>query len=140
MMRALASLLLILVAALALSACGQSKSDKAKKTVCNARADISKQVDQLKSLTPSTVTVNGVQQNIKAITDDLSKIAGAQSDLSGDRRQQVKDANKAFTAQVKSILGSLGTSTSLSSAKTQLTTALNQLATSYQQTFAKISC
>lgn len=141
MKRVLVALLPILVVSLALGACGgQSKSDKAKNTVCDARADINKQVNELKALTPSTVTVDGVQKNLKAISDDLSKIAGAQSDLSGDRKQQVQDANKAFTTQVKDIAGSLGTSTSLSSAKSQLTTALNQLADAYKQTFAKISC
>ena len=45
-----------------------------------------------------------------------------------------------FESSVKGIASSLGSSTSLSEAKQQLSTALQGLATSYQQTFAKLSC
>ena len=136
----IAFLLLALVAALGLGACGESKQDKAKSTVCDARADIRKQVDQLKGLTISTVTLDGVQNSLKAIRSDLSKISDAQGDLSGDRRQQVQDATKTFTAQVQSIAGSVVKSTSLSDAKTQLTSALQQLSAAYQQSFARVDC
>src|SRR6476646_9630567 len=94
---------LALLACLAVGACGQSKQDKAKSTVCDARADISKQVDKLKGLTPSTVTIDGVQSSLKAISSDLSKIKDAQGDLSADRRKKVEDATKTFTSQVQSI-------------------------------------
>ena len=130
--------LIAVLAALGLGACGESKQDKAKSTVCDARADISKQVDQLKGLTVSTVTVDGVQNSLKAISSDLSKIKDAQGDLSGDRRQQVQDATKTFTSQVQSIAGSVGKSTSLSEAKAQLTSALQQLGDAYKQSFAKV--
>jgi membrane peptidoglycan carboxypeptidase len=136
----IAFVLLAFAIAVALGACGESKEDKAKKTVCNARADISKQVDQLESLTISTATADEVQQNIQAINSDLSKIKDAQGDLSDERRQQVEAANKTFTSQVQSILGSLGKSTSLSDAKSQLTSATQALATAYQQSFARIDC
>jgi uncharacterized protein YjbJ (UPF0337 family) len=133
-------LLLTLVTALALGACGESKEDKAKSAVCDARSDISKQVDKLKGLTVSTVTIDGVQESLKAIRSDLSKIKDAQGDLSSDRRQQVEDANKAFTSQVQSIVGSVGKSTSLSDAKAQLTGAVQDLAAAYQQSFARVDC
>ena len=133
-------LLIALLGAVALGACGESKEDKAKSTVCDARADISKQVDQLKGLTVSTVTIDGVQNSLKAISSDLSKIKDAQGDLSGDRRQQVQDATKTFTSQVQSIAGSVGKSTSLSEAKTQLTSALQQLGDAYKQSFARVDC
>jgi uncharacterized protein YjbJ (UPF0337 family) len=136
----IALVLLSVVAALAVGACGESKEDKAKNTVCSARADISKQVDQLKSLTISTATADDVQQSVKAITSNLSKIKDAQGDLSDDRRQQVEAATKTFTSQVQSILGSLGKTTSLSDAKSQLTAATQELATAYQQSFARIDC
>lgn len=137
---AVAVLLLALMAGLGLGACGESKQDKAKSTVCDARAGISKQVDQLKGLTLSTVTVDGVQSSLKAISSDLSKIKDAQGDLSGDRRQQVQDATTTFTSQLQSIAGSIGKSTSLSDAKAQLTSALQQLGTAYQQSFARVDC
>jgi hypothetical protein len=132
--------LIAVLAALGLGACGESTQDKAKGTVCDARADISKQVDQLKGLTVSTVTVDGVQNSLKAINSDLSKIKDAQGDLSDDRRQQVQDATKTFTSQVQSIAGSVGKSTSLSEAKAQLTGALQQLGDAYKQSFAKVDC
>ena len=136
----IALLLIALLATVGLSACGESKQDKAKSTVCDARADISKQVDQLKGLTVSTVTLDGVQSSLKSINSDLSKIKDAQGDLSGNRRQQVQDATKTFTSQVQSIAGSVVKSTSLSDAKAQLTSALQQLGTAYKQSFARVDC
>jgi len=139
-MKTITYLLLALLAALALGACGESSQDKAKSTVCDARADISKQVDQLKGLTVSTATVDGVQSSLKAINSNLAKIKDAQGDLSDDRRQQVQDATKAFTSQLQTIAGSVGKSTSLSDAKAQLTSALQQLGDAYKQSFAKVDC
>jgi hypothetical protein len=132
--------LIAVLAAVGLGACGESKQDKATSTVCDARADISKQVDKLKGLTVSTVTVDGVQNSLKAISSDLSKIKDAQGNLSDDRRKQVQDATKTFTSQLQSIAGSVGKSTSLSEAKTQLTSALQQLGDAYKQSFAKVDC
>lgn len=139
-MKTIAYVLLAVVAAFGIAACGESKQDKAKNTVCDARADISKQVDKLKGLTVSTVTLEGVQQSLQAVRSDLSKIKDAQGDLSSDRRQQVKDANEAFTSKVQSIVSTVGKSTSLSDAKAQLTSAVQDLAAAYQQSFAKIDC
>jgi uncharacterized protein YjbJ (UPF0337 family) len=135
---ALASL--AVVAALAVGACGESKEDKAQKAVCSARADISKQVDQLESLTISTATADDVKQSVKAINSDLSKIKDAQGDLSDDRRQQVEAATKTFTSQVQSIIESVGSSTSLRDAASQLTSATKQLAAAYKQSLAPIDC
>jgi Tfp pilus assembly protein PilP len=131
---------LVAVLALALAACGQSSSDKAKSTVCDARSDISKQVDTLKGLTPSTATTSQIKDSVTAISDDLKKIADAQDDLNGDRKAQVQEANQQFTSQIKQIAGTLLTSTSVADAKTQLSDAIQQLASTYQQTFAKVDC
>ena len=132
--------LLLLAAAVGLAACGQSSQDKAKSQVCDARADISKQVNELKGLTLSTATVSGVKKNVQAIQDDLGKIKDAQGNLNADRKKQVQAANEAFTQQVKSIASTVGRSLSLSDAGTQLQTAASQLAASYQQTLGKIDC
>jgi Tfp pilus assembly protein PilP len=140
MKRPLALLLLLTAAAVGLTACGQSSQDKAKSQVCDARSDISKQVNELKGLTLATATVDGVKTNVQAIQDDLGKIKDAQGDLNADRKKQVQAANEAFTQQVKSIASSVGQSLSLSNAGTQLQTAVSQLAASYQQTLAKIDC
>ena len=82
-----AVLLALVAAVLVLAACGESKEDKAMKSVCNARADISKQIDHLKSLTPTTATIEGVQSSLTSIGKDLSTIKDAQGDLTGDRHR-----------------------------------------------------
>lgn len=130
----------VLMLAIVLGACGKSAADKAQSTVCDARSDISKQVAQLKSLTPATVTKDAVTQPLNAIKSDLKDISGAQGDLSSDRRSQVEAANQAFTTSVKSITSQLLTSVSAADAKAGIVTALQQLATSYQQTFAPVNC
>ena len=135
-----ALLIALTLAALLATGCGQSKQDKAKSQVCDARADISKQVGTLKNLTITTATADQVSKSLQSIRDDLSKIAGAQGDLADSRKAQVQSANEQFTSQVKNVVTSVGRSLSLGNAKQQLTTALQQLATSYQQTFAKIDC
>lgn len=129
-----------LIAAVALAGCGKSAADKAQSKVCDARADISKQVDTLKGLTPSTATTDQITSSLKAIGNDLKKIAGAQGDLNDKRKNEVQQANQAFASQVKQIVSTVGTSTSVNDAKAKLTTAFQQLATTYQQTFAKVDC
>jgi methyl-accepting chemotaxis protein len=140
-MKPLVVLASLLAIAVGVAACGgQSKSDKAKTQVCDARADIQKQVDTLKGLTLSTATTGQFKDSFDAISSDLKTIANAQKDLAGDRKSQVEQANKQFKSQLQGIVSSFGSTTSLSQASSQLTAALQQLATSYQQTFAKINC
>ena len=130
----------LLLLAFALGACGESSEDKAQTAVCDARADIGKQVDELKGLTASTVTADAVQQNLSAIRSDLKDITNAQSDLSGDRRSEAEAANKAFSSSVRGIVAELGTSLSASDAKAGLVTALQQLAATYKSTFQPLNC
>jgi hypothetical protein len=138
--KALAALAIAL-ASVALAACGgNSKEDQAKTQVCDARADLSKQVDSLKGLTITTATASQVQDSLKAIGDDLTKIKNARNNLDDDRKSQVDEANKNFESQVKSTFSDLGSTTSLSDARSQLTQAFDGLASTYQQTFAKIDC
>ena len=139
-MRTACSALAVLMGALALGACGESSEEKAQNTVCDARDDIGKQVDDLKSLTPATVTTDAVTQNLDAIQNDLKDISGAQSDLSSDRRSEVEAANKAFASSVEGIASQLGRSLSASDAKAGVVTALQQLEASYQKTFAPLNC
>lgn len=130
-MRLLCSAAVVLLA-LALGACGESDEEKAQNKVCDAKADIGKQVGELKSLTPTTVTADGVTQNLDAIKTDLQDISDAQSDLSSGRRSEAEAANKAFTSSVQEIASQLGSS--------GVVTALDQLAASYQKAFAPVTC
>lgn len=138
--RPLLLVVVVLVPALGLAACGQSAADKAKSQVCGARGDISKQIDYLKGLTLTTATTTGVKNSLKAIGDDLTKIKDAQPQLNAERKQQVQSANQAFRTELESVVNNIGTNLSISNAEAQLKTAVQQLAQSYQQTFAAINC
>ena len=112
----------------------------AQTTVCNARDDIGKQVDELKSLTPATVSRGAITEGIAAITKDLDAISGAQGSLSGERRSELEAANKEFKAAVKDTAAQVVSSVTASDAKASLVSALQDLGTSYQETFASLDC
>ena len=138
-MKPIAALAVLL--ALAVAACGgDSAEEKAQASVCDARDGISKQVESLQDLTLTTATTNQIRDSLTAIGDDLEKIKAAQADLSDERKSEIQDANEAFESGVTNIVSSLGTSTSLEDAKAQLDKALDQLATTYKETFATIDC
>jgi Tfp pilus assembly protein PilP len=135
------ALLLVLASVVVLAGCGgQSEQEKAQTTVCDARADIGKQVNALKALTPATATVNGVRANVNAIQDDLRKIVDAQQSLNDDRRAQVKAATDQFTARVTDLVQQATKSLTLRDAATQLRAAVGDLATAYSQSIGKIDC
>jgi hypothetical protein len=134
------AMVLLLLAAGTAIGCGESDEEKAQNDVCDARADIQKRVNSLANLDLSTATVEGVQDDVQGIQDDLNKIADAQGDLSDERRQEVESANKQFKAELNSIAEGLTSNLSLSGAEEKLRSAAQQLADSYQQTFAKIDC
>ena len=94
---------LLLVAAIAVG-CGESDADKAQTQVCDARADLKKQVDKLASLTPATATVDGVTGALDAIKNDLQQISDSQGDLNDERKQEVESANQKFTSELQSIV------------------------------------
>jgi hypothetical protein len=122
------------------AACGDSGEEKAQNTVCDARADISTQMDDLKRLTPATFSTDAVSKSLSAIQSDLSAIRGAQSELSDDRRQQVEDANQAFTSAVEGVVKDIGTSATAQDAASTVTASLQQLASSYEQAFSRVDC
>jgi uncharacterized phage infection (PIP) family protein YhgE len=126
--------------ALVVADCGESGEDKAKNDVCDARADIQKQVNDLSSLTLATASVDKVKSGLTAIKDDLSKIADAQGKLDERRKQQVQQATETFTSQVNKVANDLKSSQSLQDAATQLKTDLANLANSYKQAFGPVDC
>jgi ABC-type transporter Mla subunit MlaD len=132
-------LAVLLVPAGLLAGCGQSAADKAKTKVCDARDDIGKQVKSLQGLTLSTASASQLTNSVTAIKNDLSTIADNRGDLSDQLKNDVQAANDQFAAAVKQVGGSIKTA-SLATAKTQITQALQQLATSYENSFAKLRC
>ena len=102
------SIIPVLAAAgLALAACGQSAEDNAQAQVCDARADIQKQVDELRGLTITTASVDGVKSNLNAIKADLGKIKDAQGRLSDDRRPEVQSALNELADSYRQTLGQI---------------------------------
>ena len=133
-------ILLLMAAALVLTACGESEQEKAQNQVCDARADIRKEVDPVIGLTLTTATVDGVTSSLQSIRSSLGKIKDAQSNLDGERKQQVQEANQQFEAEVRTIVQSLGSSMSLSEGATQVKDATTKLADSYRQTLGRVDC
>jgi uncharacterized protein YicC (UPF0701 family) len=139
-MRRLALTIAAVLTAASLTACGESEEENAQQAVCDARQDITNQLDSLKSLTPATISADAVSENLEAIQSDLSDIKDAQEELSEDRRQQVESATQAFTSQVEGIVKQIGTGTTAADAASTISTAAQQLASSYEQTLARIDC
>jgi hypothetical protein len=130
-----------LALALTVAACGgESAEDQAQKKVCSARADIKQQVDELRSATISTASLDGVQSNLKAIQKDLAQISGAQSKLADDRRQEVQKANQTFKSQVADVGQALVSGLASGGGKQQIEAALQGLATGYESALAPIKC
>jgi hypothetical protein len=130
----------LLLCSLLLVACGESSQEKAKAEVCGARSDISKQLNTLTGLTLSTISPSTVKTGVESIANDLTKIKNAQGKLAPARREQVQAASHTFEMQLSSILTGITSNLSLSNAETQFKSAVSQLATSYKQTLAPISC
>jgi phosphoglycerate-specific signal transduction histidine kinase len=133
-------LLIALVPASVLAGCGESEEEKATAQICSARDDIAKQVDELKGFTLTTATTSQVRENLQEIRDDLSTIADARADLSGDQRVEVEQANDAFRSTMGEIAETVARTTSFEDASAQLKAAFNDLATSYEETFGQIDC
>ena len=137
-MRTLSGCLVVL--AVVLAGCGESKEETAQSSVCDARTSIQKQVQELDGLTASTVTLDGVKSSLQTIGDDLTKLKDAQVDLSGDRKDEAEKAWQTFRAEVKTIRENLLTSLSAADAKQQLATSFDDLAASFRTAFAPVDC
>ncbi len=131
---------LLLAGSLAITACGESAQEKAKAEVCSARADISKQINMLTSLTAATISPSAVKTGVEAVANDLTKIKNAQGNLEPARKEQVQAATHTFETQLSSILTGITSNLSLSNAEAQFKSALSQLATSYKNTLGPINC
>jgi Tfp pilus assembly protein PilP len=126
--------------ALALAACGESEEENAQQTVCDAREDIANEIETLKGITPANFNADTVSESVSAIQSDLSQIKGAREDLSDDRRQEVDSANQAFESQVRDVAQQIGSGVAGGDAASTISAAAQQLASSYEQSFARIDC
>jgi hypothetical protein len=128
-----------LAIALAIAGCGQSAADKASKDVCNARADIQKQVSELKAMSPSDLSIDKIKSSLTAIRGDVTKIVDAQSKLSDKRKQGVQTANDEFKSQVSAVVAQVVTGGALSGAQDQVRNAITALGDAYTKAL-RTSC
>ena len=139
-MRLTVLIVVLLTGVLLVGGCGNSEEDDAQAAVCSARDDISKEVEKLQSLTLTTATTSQVSDGLEAIRNDLKTIRDSREKLSDDRRKEVDAANAAFADQITALAGTIGRSVSVEGAATELEKSLDQLATSYRDSFGRIEC
>jgi hypothetical protein len=126
---------------LAVAGCGgDSAEEKATSQVCDARAGIQKSIASLKDLSASTVTADGVRQQLDSIRDDLKTIRNAQGDLNDDRKQDLQEANSEFASTIRGLAQTVLRSTSAEDAKTELQKAADQFESTYKSTLSPIDC
>ena len=131
----------MLASAALLVACGESEEEKAQNEVCDARADIERRVDDLAGLTITTASIDGVRNNLRAIQDDLEKIAAEQGDLEPDRQQEVEEAGKRFRSELETTAKEvISGATSGEEAGASLGASLDDLATAFRTAYAPVDC
>jgi hypothetical protein len=129
-----------LLAALPL-ACGESEEEKAQNRVCDVRADIQKRVDDLAALTITTASIDDVTSNLRAIRDDLQKIAAERDDLAPEQRQEVEQAAKRFRSEVEAAAKDVASgAASGEQAGARVGSALDELAKSFRKTYGPVDC
>jgi hypothetical protein len=132
--------LAVVPAILGLTACGESKEEKAEKSVCAARAGINTSVNSLQGLTPSAASLPQIKTDVTAIAEDLKKIRDATPDLKPARQQEVKSASEEFGKKASEAVEHLKTTGSVTEAEAQLRAALTGLKQAYQTALAPIKC
>jgi len=139
-MRRTTAAVLLAVAALAATGCGESDQDTAQSSVCDARDDIKQQVDKLKGMTASSFDAGEVTGALSAIQSDLSEIRSARGDLREARRKEIDSADKAFSGEVDTALDQVKSSIGSGDAAATITAAAQQLAAGFEQAFARVDC
>jgi hypothetical protein len=131
----------LLASAALLSACGESEEEKAQNAVCDARADIEKRVDDLASLTVTSVSIDRVTNNLEAIGNDLEKIAAERDDLSSEQRSAVEEAGQQFSSEVEATARDVVSgATSGEEAGERIGAALDDLARSFRDAYGPVDC
>jgi len=122
-------------------ACGESEEVKAQDRVCDARADIEKRVDDLADVTITSASIDKVTNNLKAIRDDLEKIAAEREDLAPEQRDAVDQAAKRFRSELETAAKDVVSgAASGEEAGARIGFALDQLATSFREAYGPVDC
>jgi hypothetical protein len=146
--RSLLAVPLILVTPLALAACGESSQEKARKQVCAASSEVSKQITALEALPINTSFPTAALSSLEAIAKSLKEVKSAAPNLEPERKEEVEAGTKAFLTQIATITASIAaaaiksgdTEAALKAAEPKIKTAESQLAADYKQAFAALKC
>ena len=132
---------LVVAALLGLVACGESEEETALNEVCDARADIERRVDDLASLTVTTVSIEQVTNNLEAIRNDLEKIASEQENLAPERQTEVEQAGQEFRSELQNTAQDVVSgSASGEEAGARAKAALEDLAKSFREAYGPLDC
>jgi len=122
-------------------ACGESEEEKAQDRVCDARADIEKRVNNLADLTITSASIDKVTNNLKAIRDDLEKIAAERDDLAPEQQDAVDQAAKRFRSELETAAKDvISGAASGEEAGARIGAALDDLATSFREAYGPVDC
>jgi hypothetical protein len=122
-------------------ACGESDEEKAQDRVCDARADVEKRVDNLADLTITSASIDKVTNNLKAIRDDLEKIAAEREDLAPEQRDAVDQAAKRFRSELETAAKDVVSgAASGEEAGARIGAALDDLAKSFREAYGPVDC
>jgi hypothetical protein len=122
-------------------ACGESEEEKAQDRVCDARADIEKRVDNLADLTITSAGIDRVTNNLKAIRDDLEKIAAEREELAPEQRDAVDQAAKRFRSELETAAKDVASgAASGEEAGARIGAALDDLAKSFREAYGPVDC
>jgi hypothetical protein len=131
---------ILLTTALLLAGCGESKEQKAEKKVCAARTAIAKEVEHLRSLTPSSAALTEVRDGVTKIGGELKQIANAAKDLAPSRKQELVNATEEFAKKFGESLASVAKGSPATQAQAAVQAALTGLKTAYEQALAPVKC
>jgi hypothetical protein len=130
--------------ALLLAGCGESekeKFEKAKAEVCKSRSTIETNVQSLKSLPLSPLSIESAKKSLETIGKELKKIKEEAPKLAPETKKQVQSATAEFEGEIKTLTSEIGSgSFNPVTAKAQAETALKGLLTSYESTLRRLSC
>jgi hypothetical protein len=141
-LRSTAAVVTVVAALAAAAGCGGggSSADSAKKDACNAKADIDAQVTKLKGLPASLSSLDSAKTALQRIQSDLSTIHDSVPDVTGDLKDQLQEANSAFSSQVAQVRQDITSAQSVTDAAGTITAAGEQLSTQYTQAFGDVKC
>lgn len=131
-----------IAAALAAAGCGEggSSAEGARNDACKAKTDIDAQVAKLQGLPASLASVGTAKTALEQIQSDLATIKESIPDVTGDLKDQLREANSAFTSQVSQITQDVTSAQSASDAAGAISAAGRHLSAQYQQSFAAVKC